>query len=519
MKRLKTGSLIAIALLVTMLLTNFRSEPDPRLLSIRNLDNFYYVDMGYEVGALTEHNKKQGKKVKSIVVYRFSTAAQAMIMQDSIILDREGKAIIKYTPMSGSFITNYYYYDVRGNCYLEMTILSNNYDTLYTMKSFDDLNRAMAHIKYNATRNELDNLTFIDVLPVSDSEIQLESTRFHTDFTYKTELPFEGRKMNIKLLNDTLVSVSTQRTVYSDTSYNSSYAKQYLLKDGILLPEGLKIHCFNNASGDWVEKEIADARLQRRFYYYAENEDEVKIKAEINPRAEAFLRSQMDSLPTMAWMNLENLQNSMQERINKLEEGLFGDSIGVIIGDSLREFLPELWYEVSANSGYINGFDSLCYVVGYNTPISGNDGNYKRCLAIFEFRNGKYHLVKQSFGAIDGFYDSDEDLFFDGYDETNFSVSIEEGNIFIQYEYMRGEAHYEYACENGMWILVSWGSGHRTCCNFEHSGYDYRTKTYTYSLSNFGEEEENDDDFPADTSVTRIEERPIIYMDDEGYKE
>lgn len=519
MKRLKIGSLLAIASLVAMLLTNFNTEPDTRLLSIKNLDNFYHIDMGYEVGALTEHKNEQGKKVKSVVVYRFSTAAGEMIMQDSIILDKEGKAIIKYTPMSGGFTSTYYYYDDRGNCYLDMTILSNNYDTIYTMKSFDDINRAMADIRYNATRSELDNLTFVEVLPVSDSEILLESTRFHTDYTYKTELPFEGRKMKLTLLNDTAVSVSTQRTVYSDTSYNSSYVQQYILKDGILIPEGLKIRCFNNASGNWIEKEIADARLQRRFYYYAEDEDEVEIKAGINPGAEAFLHSQMDSLPAMAWMNFKNLQNSLQGRKNKLEEGLFGDSISISIGDSLSEFLPELWYEVSANSGYINGFDSLCYVVGYNTPISGNDGNYKRCLAIFEFRNGKYHLVKQSFGAIDGFYDSDDDLFFDGYDEANFDVSIEDGNIFVNYEYMRGEAYYEYACENGNWILVSWGSGHRTCCNFEFSGYDYRNKTYTYSLSNFGEEEDYGDDFPADTSVTRIEERPVIYMDDEGYNE
>lgn len=48
----------------------------------------------------------------------------------------------------------------------------------------------------------------------------------------------------------------------------------------------------------------------------------------------------------------------------------------------------------------------------------------------------------------------DNDLLFDGYDESNFSVSIQDGHIVINYEYMRGEAVNEYAYENGNWILV-----------------------------------------------------------------
>ncbi|MBN2813858.1 MAG: hypothetical protein JXQ80_07255, partial [Bacteroidales bacterium] len=133
--------------------------------------------------------------------------------------------------------------------------------------------------------------------------------------------------------------------------------------------------------------------------------------------------------------------------------------------------------------------------------------------AVYEQRNGKFRLIKQSFGALDPFYDDDGDLLFDGYGETDYSISIEDGNIVVYYEYMRGEATNEYAYDNGNWVLVYYSSNHRTCCQAEMSSYDYRTKTYSYSLFNMSDEDENSD-MPGDTTVTEIQDRPVILMDD-----
>jgi len=68
------------------------------------------------------------------------------------------------------------------------------------------------------------------------------------------------------------------------------------------------------------------------------------------------------------------------------------------------------------------------------------------------------------FGAIEYFIDSDDDLLFDRYDETNFSVNTEDGDIVVSYEYMRGEASYTFTCKKGSWLLAGYASGHRTCC-------------------------------------------------------
>ena len=103
---------------------------------------------------------------------------------------------------------------------------------------------------------------------------------------------------------------------------------------------------------------------------------------------------------------------------------------------------------------------------------------------------------------------------FDGYDASNFAVSILDGHIVINYEYMRGEAVNEYAYENGNWILVYASSSHRTCCSASISSYDYRTKTLTESTFPLGEEDYDDSTgISRDTVITTIEDRPVIYMD------
>jgi hypothetical protein len=122
--------------------------------------------------------------------------------------------------------------------------------------------------------------------------------------------------------------------------------------------------------------------------------------------------------------------------------------------------------------------------------------------------NGVYVLRKQSLNAIESFIDQDHDFSFHNFDETNFSVGISKGEVIVSYSYMRGEASYAYAYQNGDWVLVNYESGHRTCCQAEMYSYNYKTKMYSASIINT-----SDDDTPRDTSITIQQSRPMMYMD------
>lgn len=531
MKQLKKKISIIIGLIIVCaILTNFTVDKKdintvrqtkkplvdsiPRLFSTHNLGNFYYTDNGYDIHMLTEHKNNPLQRIVSISVYRFSSATQTMLLQDSILLNREGKPVVKMTPYSSGLSSTYFFYDNRGNGFLDVTILENKYDTLYTLRRFDRFNREYMSVQYNITRKELDYLTTTDISPVSDSVVKLKLIKFEPDIKYKNVLPFESRYMLIKQVKDSLVNVSTDRIVYDDTTYNSTYKNLFNIENNFLVPENEIFQFTFNSQGDWIEKKNKQFDIQRKFLYYGLNDDEIKTNLSANASVLNYLYSQMDSLPSLAWANFKKKQNSFEIRSKLFENGTYGDSIGLKEGNTIEDFLPELWYQVSAGYGNIPGFDSICYGVGYNTPIKNDDGYNKRCLAIYERQNGKYRLIKQSFGAIEDFNDADNDLLFDGYDETKFSVDIEGGDIIINYEYMRGEASYEYAYNKGNWILVRYGSGHRTCCQSESYSYDYVTKTYSYSVFSLGDDDDNESgDLPRDTSITVIQDRPIMYMD------
>ncbi len=527
---IKTISVILTLFIVSGLLANFTvdkkdnsnykqtkkslTDSIPRLISLSNLVDFYYPDNGYDVNILSEHKNNQEKIIKSISVYRFSSAAQNMVLQDSILLDREGKPVVRMTPYGSGISSTYYFYDDRGNRFLDVTILENKYDTLYTLRKFDRYNRAYASIRYNVTRKELDYFTTVDIIPVSDMVVNLKLTKYDPDINHKNVLPFESRDMLIKQVKDSLVQVNTNRLVYNDTAYNSTYENLFRIENNFLVPEKFHIQLTYNSQGDWIEKKNSEFDIQRKFSYDTPNNDEIKTGVKAKVSVLNYLYSQMDSLPSQAWENYKEKQNSFEIRSKLFENGTFGDSIVIKEGNTIETFLPKLWYQVSAGSGSITGIDSLCYAVAYNTPVKSDDDYNKRCLAIYEHLNGKYRLIKQTFGAIEEFNDTDNDLLFDGYDETNFSVDIEGGDVIINYEYMRGEASYEFAYKKGNWILVSYASGHRTCCQSESYSYDYRTKTYSSSVFNMGDDNDNESgDMPRDTSITVIEERPIIYMD------
>lgn len=495
-----------------------KAAPDS-ISSLVALGDFWdmYYDYSYNLDILTEQNNKPGPRIRSISVYRGRSDKQDWILQDSIILNREGEPVLRISPYESGPSYTWYFYDDHGNRYLDINISSSKYDTLYTLRQFDRDHHALKTIQYNITRKELLFLTVIDMKILSDTLVRLKMERFDPDIDRHHVLPFEGRDMLVSRAGDSLLSVHTDRTVYSDTSYNSAFTDLYRIENNRLIYNKMKCRTLYNQQGNWIEKKSDNFDLQRRISYYKAGDAECTGGLAVNASVVAFLSMQMDSLPSLAWWNYRDDQNSLMSRERMYEEGTYGDSITLTEGRSLEEFLPALWYTVSVGSGYITGFDSACYAVGYNTPV-GYDGDNLRCLAIYEYRDGIFRLIKQSFGALDAFYDADNDLLFDGYDETNFNISIEDGNIVVYYEYMRGEAANEYAYNDGQWVLVYYSSSHRTCCQAEMVSYDYRTKTYSYSLFNMGdEEEEENSDMPRDTTYSEIQNRSVIYMDDPRY--
>lgn len=488
------------------------SDSISSLIALSDFWDLYY-DYSYNLDVLSEHHHYPDKPIRSISVYRIGQADQGAMLQDSILLNKEGQPVLKISPQGSGPSYTYYYYDKRGNPYLDIMLYSNKYDTIYTLRQFNRYNHAQKTIQYNITRKELQFLTAIELNSVSDTLVQMKLERFDSDIDRNKVFPFEGRDMQVRKAGDSLILVQINRTVYSDTSHNSTYGELYRIENNKLVYNKMQCQTVFNQQGDWIEKKSANFNLRRSFSYYSAVEPEITGGLVVNPSVVESLQSQMDSLPTLAWKNYHEDKDSLEAREQLYEEGAYGDCITLTEGHSLEDFLPVLWYTVSAGSGYIKGFDSLCYAVGYNTPVKSSSDDNLRCLAIYEQRNGTYRLLKQSFGALDPFYDADGDLLFDGYGETDYTISIEGGNVVVYYEYMRGEATNEYAYDNGNWVLVYYSSSHRTCCQAEMNSYDYRTKTYSYSLFNMLDEDENSD-MPRDTTVTEIQDRPVIYMDD-----
>lgn len=491
-----------------------KTAPDS-ISSLVALSDFWdmYSDYGYNLDILTAQGNNPGPRIRTISVYRHRSDSQGEMLQDSILLDREGRPVLRISPYESGPACTYYYYDNRNNRYMDIMVNSNKYDTLYTLRQFDRYHHAVKTIEYNITRKELQFLTIIDMSILSDTLVQLKLVRFDPEINHGQALPFESRDMLVSREGDSLLKVRIHRTVFSDTSYNSDYKEMYRIEGNRLVNSKMRCRTLYDRDGNWTEKQSNNFDLSRKFSYYNPGDPDFTGSLTANPSVVAFLSSQIDTLPATAWKNYRDAQDSLMARQQIFDDETYGDSISLAEGDSLEEFLPRLWYTVSVGSGNIPGFDSTCYAVGYNSPVKSGGDNL-RCLAVYEHRNGKYRLVKQSFGALDPFYDTDDDLLFDGFEETNYNISIDSGDIVVNYEYMRGEASYDYAYEGGNWVLVYYSSSHRTCCQAESISYDYRTRTYSYSLFNMSDEEEDQNsNMPRDTSYTEIQDRPVIYMD------
>jgi hypothetical protein len=495
-KTLTRTRYLSIVLAIMITSCAFQRPLTNTLLGINNLTNFFNKEYSYNPPYPVSHGLIRQRKVKSISIYRYSTAYQKYLPEDSIIFDKSGKAVMDFKPnTSNEFSLDYFFYDHNGNRYLDINIGSNKYDT-YTLRTFDEWNRANKKITYNATRKEYERIFVTSIIPISDSELNIKYAFYDSDLKYGKILPFETRDITVKMLNDSVAEANTMRIVQHDTSYNSSFTDLYKLKNNVLIPINRKSVIDSN-----------EHSLKRAYNFYKSAENEISNTFPKNQLVIKTLRIKIDSLPILAWQRYRTNLKEFAERNKIIETGLNTDSIGVAEGLAIKDFSPQLWYTVSRDSGTINGLNDQCYIVGYNTPLKDESDFNKRCLAIYERINGKYMLRKQTFFALEDFVDDESDLLFDGYNETNFSLAIENGDIVVMYEYMRGEASYTFSYENKKWILVYYQSSHRTCCQAEFYSYSYRTKTYSYSISSTGEHT------AGDTAVTIIQERPIMYMD------
>ncbi len=489
-----------------------RSSPN-KLLSTLNLEDLFNQDFTYNLDYLKSSGLRGQKNIKSISVYRYSTVYEKYLLQDSIILNKRGKPVKSYKPYeSNKFSITYFFYDANDNRYLDINIGSYNYDTTYTLRTFDKFNRVHKRITYNATRKEYGRVYVTNIIPMSDSLLNIKYEFYDSNLNNEI-LPFETRDIKINILNDSVLYAHTTRVVQHDTTYNSTFAKFYKILYNTLIPIDNKSTVNPNVNSSCLETIDNQCAIRSGFEYYRLDENEVRNNFSIDQSIVKMLRIKIDSLPILAWKKYRENSKAFIGRDSILEVGVNTDSIGINEGFRIENFLPQLWYVVSQDSGHIDGLSNECYVVGYNTPLKNESDFNKRCLAIFERVNGKYILRKQTFTALEDFIDDDKDLLFDANSETNFSLDIENGTINVSYEYMRGEASYTFSYENKKWILTSYESSHRTCCEAERYSYNYKTKEYYFSIYSTSEDSERD------TTIRIIQERPIMYMDSIYIKE
>lgn len=481
-----------------------------KLLKISNLDDFFCQDFNNNLNFLINSYLTHQKKVKSISIYRYSSVYQKYLLEDSIILNKSGKPIMSFKPYEiTQYSRNYFLYDQNGNRYLDITIASNNYDTIYVLRKFDKFNRIRKEISYNVTRKEYGRIFITNITPISDSLLNIRYEFYDSYFKRENILPFETRDIKVKILNDSVVQTNTTRIVQFDTTSNSVYTDLYRIENNFLIPVSNESIINPKIDADCFEMKYNQCYTKRVFDFYKSNERELNYEFLINQSIVQTLYTMIDSLPTLAWENYKKNLEEYSERNKILGSGINIDSIELMEGFTIESFTPKLWYIVSQDSGHIDGIDNLCYVVGYNTPLKNEYDFNKRCLAIFENRNGKIVLRKQSFGALEDFNDYENDLLFDGFDETNFTVKIEDGKIVVNYSYMRGEATYIFSLTDGKWLLDYYASNHRTCCQAESYSYDYKTKQYSFSVFSTTGDEGSD----GDTTINVIQERPIMFMD------
>ncbi|MBC7450738.1 MAG: hypothetical protein H7259_04550 [Cytophagales bacterium] len=478
------------------------------LLSIQNLDKFYQQDKSRDLELISE-KKTYDKKVKSIKVYRFSTTYQKDLLEQELFFDFKGKLLKSayYSSESSDTSFNYIFYNDKGKIFLDVAIGSNKYDTTYTLRNFNNHNLIKEKIQYNIKRKELDHYETRNLKLLSDSVLRIEETHYAHNSTTNNILPYYILDMNLILTRQSEVKAHIHRTVCQDTVRNSESEELFRLEDHGLISEKNKIQFEYNQQGDWVVMKGEGFLIKREINFYDDTDTEIRKGFIYSTKVLVMLDSIMQTLASHAWKNHNEKNNELAYKTKLFKDGNYGKRIELQEAVAINDFTPELWYMVNYDSGFIAGIKGACVVVGYNTPLKDDMGFNRRCLAVYEKANNVYKLRKESLTALESFNDYEEDFSFHDFNEANFSVGIEDGEIVVSYSYMRGEASYSYAYQNGDWVLDAYESSHRTCCQAKMYSYDYKTKTYSSSIYSTTEDDSED------TSFTVQQNRKIVFMD------
>ncbi|PKV67420.1 hypothetical protein [Pontibacter ramchanderi] len=478
------------------------------LLSIQNLHSFYNRDVSKEFDKLAEHASSD-QNLKSIKLYQYSTGYGKMLLDKEFFFDFKGKPVrsVAYSADGADFSHTYYFYNDLGQNYLDVYIGSNKYDTVYTFRNYNEQNHVIDQAEYNTKGNGLIKYTTWNAKLISDNVLRLEEIIYDDDLVSSDIVPSYKQDMHLTLISPNEVEVRTARTVYQDTVHNSHYEDDFKLENRLLVSVENPIRYELDKDGDWFTAAAKGYSYRRELSYYKEGEPELIRDFKVSKAVLEKLNALAQTVPAKAWKNHNKKHSAISHRAGLFKAGKYGQRIDIREAKAIDDFTPVLWHLVSLDSGDVAGFENKCFVAGYNTPLQDKDGFNLRCLAIYERVNGSYILRKQSFNAIETFNDYEDDFAYDGFNETNFSVSLEGGEVVVHYSYMRGEASYAYAYQDGNWVLVNYESSHRTCCQAEFYSYDYRTQMYHASIMSTTE------DATGDTTINVLQNRPMVYMD------
>src|SRR6478736_3798029 len=91
------------------------------LLAVRNLEDFYITDKSDDLGILSSH-KFDGKKVKSVKLYRYSDVYDTMFFVRELFFDFNGKVVKSayHSHESNEVGYTYYFYNDKAKNYLEV---------------------------------------------------------------------------------------------------------------------------------------------------------------------------------------------------------------------------------------------------------------------------------------------------------------------------------------------------------------------------------------------------------------
>jgi len=141
-------------------------------------------------------------------------------------------------------------------------------DTLYTLNQY---NRTDLEIQYKVREKIIEYLIEKEVIPISDSIVQLKKMQYQQEWKLKKNVPTKSLDMWIQQTNDSLVSVETKAIRYEDSLNSSTYKSKLRIKNNALISEDMNDQFKYDADGFWIERENKFLKMKRLITYYEPN--------------------------------------------------------------------------------------------------------------------------------------------------------------------------------------------------------------------------------------------------------